>query len=243
MLNRAVVQPDPAVFLGMAADVMHAAASATSLEELFLQLEAAGVMLRIDRTVVPTMARAPTLAEWELHLLRSVEHVVRLGHVRRADTGAIRLGEGTVPIAPDALVVHCAAAGLKHPKRMPIWGPEAITLQPIRSGFPCFGAALAGYVEATRDDDQEKNSLCPPSSYGNSMREWGLMNVEGTRAAMSFNAAPDIKAWADSVAINPARVAPEHAGSPAVTEALARLQAGTSPAIARLAELCGADLA
>jgi len=45
---------------------------------------------------------------------------------------------------------------------VPIWGSEAITLQPIRAGFPCFGAALAGYVEATRDDDHEKNRLCPP---------------------------------------------------------------------------------
>ena len=48
MLNRAVVQPDPVVALGLAADTMAAAASAESLDDLFLRLEAAGVMLRID---------------------------------------------------------------------------------------------------------------------------------------------------------------------------------------------------
>ena len=48
MLDRAVVQPDPAVALGAAADTMAAAAEAESLDELFLRLEAAGVMLRID---------------------------------------------------------------------------------------------------------------------------------------------------------------------------------------------------
>ena len=48
MLNRAVVQPDPAVALGLAADTMAAAAEAESLDDLFLRLEAAGVMLRID---------------------------------------------------------------------------------------------------------------------------------------------------------------------------------------------------
>ena len=48
MLNRAVVQPDPAVALGLAADTMAAAADAESLDDLFLRLEAAGVMLRID---------------------------------------------------------------------------------------------------------------------------------------------------------------------------------------------------
>ena len=79
MLNRAVVQPDPAVFLGMAADTMQAAAAAASLEDLFLRLEDAGIMLRIDRSVTPTMAKTPTLASWELEQLRTIEHVVRWG--------------------------------------------------------------------------------------------------------------------------------------------------------------------
>ena len=34
------------------------------------------------------------------------------------------------------------------------------------------------------------------------------MNVLGTRAAMSFSAEPDIKDWADRVALNPARIPP-----------------------------------
>lgn len=241
MLNRAVVQPDPAVFLGMAADTMQAAATASSLEELFLRLEDAGIMLRIDRTVMPTMAKAPTLAEWELEQLRSLQNVVRLGHIRHVDRGRITLDAGTVSIAPDALVVHCAASGLKYPPSVPIWSRDAITLQAIRSGFPCFGAALAGYVEATRDDDEEKNRLCPPSPYGNSMREWALMNVRGTRAAASFNSEPDIKDWANSVAINPAAVGPAHADREPVVAAIGRMQAAVGPGIARLAELCGAD--
>src|SRR4029450_13304596 len=82
MLNRAVVQPDPAVALGLAADNMAAAADAESLDELFLRLETGGVMLRIDRDVMPTMAKTPTLGAWELDLLRTIEHVVRLGHIQ-----------------------------------------------------------------------------------------------------------------------------------------------------------------
>jgi hypothetical protein len=242
MINRAVVQPNPAVFLGLAADTMHAAASAASLEDLFLRLEDAGIMMRIDRAVFPTMAKAPTLAEWELHQLRSIEHVVRLGHIRRVDKGSITLTEGIVTTAPDALVVHCAASGLKYPKRVPIWGQDLITLQPIRAGFPCFGGALTGYVEATRGDDEEKNRLCPASSYGNSMAEWARMNVLGTQAVASFTAEPDIKRWANSVAINPARVPPEQVESPAVTDVLGRLQAAAGPGLARLTELCARQL-
>ena len=82
MLNRAVVQPDPVVaFLRLAADIMASAANAQSADDLFLHLEAAGVMLRIDRNVLPTMAKTPTLGQWELELLRTVKRVVRLGHV------------------------------------------------------------------------------------------------------------------------------------------------------------------
>ena len=136
MLNRAVVQPDPAVFIGMAADVLEAAASALSPDDMFLRMEEAGVMLRVDRSVTPTMAKAPTLAQWELDRLRTIEHVVRLGHVRGAEPGRLLLTEGEVTTARDAVVVHCAAAGLQYRPLVPIWGPEEITVQPIRSGFP-----------------------------------------------------------------------------------------------------------
>ena len=237
MLNRALVQPDPATFLGMAADTMQAAVEATSLEDLFLRLEDAGVVLRIDRTVMPTMAKAPTLAAWELEQLRTVGNVVRRGHIETVDRGKLSFADGSVAVADDALVVHCAADGLKYPGLIPVWRPEAITLQPIRAGFPCFGAALVGYVEATREDDDEKNRLCPPSPYPNSMAEWARMNVLGARNAMSFSAEPDIKEWADRVPLNPARIPPGHPASAALDDARERLATHTRPGLARLAEL------
>ncbi|HKX68222.1 MAG TPA: FAD/NAD(P)-binding protein [Intrasporangium sp.] len=237
MLNRAVVQPDPEVYLGMAADVMQLAATATSVEDLFLRLEGAGIMLRIDPSVMPTMAKTPTLAMWELEQLRTLENVVRRGHLLAVGRGRLDFADASISIAADALVVHCAADGLKYAPLVPVWRPEAITLQPIRTGFPCFGAAVVGYVEATRYDDDEKNRLCPPSPLPDSMRGWARMNVLGTRAAMSFSAEADIKEWSDRVALNPARVPPDYAGSDALDDARARLATYTSPALARLAEL------
>jgi hypothetical protein len=239
MLNRAVVQPDPAIFLGMAADTMQVAEQSTSPEDLFLRLEDAGVMLRIDRTVMPTMAKAPTLATWELEQLRTVENVVRRGHIQHVGLGSLTLDDGSVAVARDALVVHCAADGLKYPPLLPVWRPEAITLQPIRAGFPCFGAAIAGYVEATRDSDAEKNRLCPPSPLPDTMASWARMNVLGTQAAMSFSSEPDIKEWSDRVALNPARVPPGHPASAALDDARERLAKHTKPGLARLAELAG----
>ena len=152
MMNRAVVQPKPEIFLAMVADLMQVAEHARSIEALFLGLEDAGIMLRIDRSVLPTMAKAPTLATWELDQLRTLENVVRRGHVRSVDRGRLDFADGSVSVADDAVVVHCAADGLKYPPQVPVWQPGLITLQAIRAGFPCFGAALTGYVEATRHE-------------------------------------------------------------------------------------------
>ena len=51
-------------------------------------------MLRIDPSVTPTMAKAPTLGEWELELLRSIENVVRRGHLRNVERGRLELDDG-----------------------------------------------------------------------------------------------------------------------------------------------------
>ncbi len=237
MLNRALIQPNPIVYLGMVASMMEAAGAASSLDDLFLRLEDAGIVLRIDRSVTPTMARTPTLATWELDLLRSLENVVRLGHIRSVARGRIDLEHGSVSIADDALVVNCAADGLKVRPIVPVWQPAVITLQPIRAGFPCFGAALSGYVEATRADDDTKNAVCRPSPYPSTRSEWARMNVLGFQNTAAFNSEPDIKEWANRVTLNPARVPPEHAGSAQLDGVLERVAAHAPPGLARLAEL------
>jgi hypothetical protein len=241
MLDRAVVQPDPVVAFSLAADTMEAAAGAESLDDLFLRLEAAGVVMRIDTSRVPTMAKTPTLGAWELDLLRTVEHVIRLGHIRHVNAAEIVLDGGTVPLPPKALVVHCAASGLAYPPRVPVWGPDAIRLQTVRAGFPCFNAALIGYVEATRDDDRERNRLCPPNTLPDGPAGWAEMQVRGVRATRAFGAEPDIAAWADGCALNPARVQPHQRDDPAVHAAADRVAAVADRGLAALASF--ADMA
>lgn len=242
MLNRAMVQPDGAVALGLAADTMAAAADAVSLDDLFLRLEAAGVMLRIDRDVLPTMVKTPTLGAWELDLLRQIENVVRLGHVKRVTRAEMILDRGSVPVAPDALVVHCAASGLQYPPLVPLWEPDKIRIQTIRVGFPCFCAALAGYVEATRDDDRERNRLCPPNTLPDDPKSWARMQVRGTIAARRYSAEPDIAAWANTCALNPARIDSSRREDPAVKAAAARLAQVADRGLARMSELANEPL-
>lgn len=237
MLNRAVVQPDPVVALQLAVDTMASAAAAESLDDLFLRLEAAGVMLRIDPDRTPTMAKTPTLGSWELDLLRSVEHVIRLGHISHVTSSELVLADGVVTLAPGSLVVHCAASGLQYPPMVPVWGPDRIRPQTIRVGFPCFNAALAGYVEATRDDDRERNRLCPPNTLPDTPADWARMQVLGALAVRSFGAEPDIADWANRCALNPARIDESRRDDPAVRAAAARLAEVAEPGVRRLAEL------
>jgi hypothetical protein len=242
MLNRAMVQPDPAVAFGLNADTMAAAAGAESLDDLFLRLEAAGVMMRVDRTVLPTMAKTPTLGAWELDLLRTIERVIRMGHIKHVSRSEIVFDQGALPLAPGSLVVHCAASGLQYPPLVPIFGPDTIRLQSIRAGFPCFNAALAGFVEATRDDDRERNRVCPPNLFPDSLASWARMQVRGAVATRTYGAEPDIADWANGCALNPARIQPSQRDDPAVQAAAARVADVAGPGLARLAELADEPL-
>jgi hypothetical protein len=193
-------------------------------------------MLRIDESVTPTMAKTPTIAQWEVDLLRGIENVVRLGHVRRVERGRVALTDGDVKVARDALVVHCAASGLKYPPVVPVWSSEAITLQPVRAGFPCYGAALIGYVEATRSDDEEKNRVCPASSLPDTPTSFARMHVLGNRADQASTSQRDIREWANQTTLNPARVPPERVGDPDVAAAFERYRTHAVAGFGRLAD-------
>ena len=66
-----------------------AAAEAEDVDDLFVRLDACGQLLRIDANVTPTMFRCATVNEGELERLRTIEHVVRKGHVVNVGTGEI----------------------------------------------------------------------------------------------------------------------------------------------------------
>ena len=103
-------------------------------------------------------------------------------------------------------------------------------------GFPCYGAALAGYVEATRDDDAEKNRVCRPSPYSNTPADWAAMQTIGGDASLAMSKETDLRAWSNATALNPARIPPDRVDDPAVLAATARLKEHIGAGRARLAE-------
>ena len=156
---------------GISLDVM-SAAEATDIDDLFDRLEESGRLVRIDPSARATMYRITMLSPSEIDALRQIEDVVRLGHVRRIEADRIVLEQGEIDAGPDVLHVDCTARGLNNAPPTPVFEGGRIVLQQVRQNSPTFNAALIAFVEANRDEDAERNRLCPPNPYPSSVDDW-----------------------------------------------------------------------
>jgi hypothetical protein len=240
MWNRAQVQPLELVtdtIDGVSRGV-EASAEADCVDDLFERLEACGQLLRLDPKVAPTMYHAATLTVAELELLRTVENVVRLGRIKTIRAHEIMLEQGTISTDRGQLYVDCSAAGLGKARARPIFEPGRITLQCISTGFPTFNAAVIGYLEASRGDDEvAKCRLSPTNRYPDTAQDW-IPNMRGQLESLRlWNEQPDIAAWLGSSRLNIARGMFEKAAEPRMAEAITRLLTYTEPAVANLERL------
>jgi hypothetical protein len=239
LLNRSYCQPGELVgssFQGFALQ-MEAAAKATSIDDLFDRLDRSEQLRRVDRSVRPTMYKSATIADWEIDLLRTIENVVRLGHVRRIERDQIVLQQGSVPTSPGNLHVHCSAPGLRYPPALPIFGADRITLQPVRSGLVPFNAAVVGFIEARRTDDAEKNRLCPTNPFPDAAIDWARTTLIQMRADRGWSKEADITEWLERSRLNPSRGLRDRFGDPRMLQAGQRYIENVKPALAKLTEL------
>ena len=214
-----------------------AGAQAADMEELVDRLEASGRLVRIDPEWPATMFRGTMLSARELQALRQIHDVVRLGRVRRIEVDRIVLERGEVRSDPDVLHVDCSALGLRNAPAAPIFQPGRIVLQQVRHSSPTFNAALLAFVEARRDDDADKNRLCPPNPYASSIDDWPRMMGRTWKAEYQWMSEPDISGWVAQSRLNLLRALPDHAAEPNVQVALKRYGTHVGAAIERLAEL------
>lgn len=133
-----------------------------SADEVISALEQLGFVMRRDPGSVPSAFRCATVNAEELAQLRQIEHVVRLGRVRRIGRTSIRLDAGAIDTSPGTTYVDCTADGLTQKPLKPVFGNGAITLQPL---LPCLlppSAAICARLECFDLDDATRNSLCAP---------------------------------------------------------------------------------
>jgi hypothetical protein len=241
-LNRRFHQPLdllPDFYRGMAIQI-EAMAQATSLADLFARLEAAQFVLRVDPEVAPAMFRGAVVSEAELALLRRIDDVVRLGHVRRIERDEITLDAGRVPTSADTLHVHCAARGLARPPLRPIFEPGRVTVQPFLLSFACYQFAMLGVAEATIERDEEKNRLFRPLRYWDANADYPAAFLASLANERARTAYPALAAWARQTRLNPLAGVEARRDDPTVAEAHARIRRFGAAAAANLARLGGA---
>jgi hypothetical protein len=92
-------------------------------------------------------------------------------------------------------------------------------------------------VEALREDDSEKNALCPIVAFTGEASDVLDIAYNGMSGLVARSAQPDIAAWMDTCRLNPARGAAEHMGDPRVPEAFGAMATNFGPAMENLARL------
>ena len=225
-----------AIMQGISLDA-EAGAQAANVGDLFERLEASGRLVRIDPSSPATMYRGTMLSARELEALRQIEGVVRLGRVRRIEGDRIVLERGETEAGTDVLHVDCTALGLNNAPATPIFQPGRIVIQQVRHLSPSFNAALIGFVEAHRDNDADKNRLCPPNPYASSIEDWPPMMSRTWRTEARWSSEPDVSAWVAKSRLNLLRGLPDHAAEPFVQAAVKRYLTHVGAAIERLKQL------
>jgi len=198
VVNRLGTQNGPEFFeaaIGAQADQMQGIAEASSVDDLYLRLEACGVMLRIDRTRQPSMFHLATLSEAEVEVLRGIHDVVRLGRVTALHAGGLRLEQGEVAVEPGALYIDCTASAVRFKPLVPVFQPGRIVVQLLRAPLVSFSAALTAVVEARFGDDAEKNRLCTPVPFPHSTAAY-LQTLAGNMANQArWNQDAGLRQW------------------------------------------------
>jgi hypothetical protein len=175
LVNRVTTQSRPEFFMqaiGGQARQMEALAQATSIDDLYLRLEACGMLLRIDEGRTPTMFHLATVSEREVAELRRLHQVIRLGHVKALEPARMVLDQGSVAVEPGTLFIDCTASAVEWRGAQPVFQDQRIVLQIVRLPLPAFSAALIAYVEAHYGTDAEKNRLCASVPFPHTLAEY-----------------------------------------------------------------------
>ena len=236
LLDRAFQQPLELVgslMEGLSLQVQ-AAARAENVADLFRRLEACGQLVRLDPAVEPTMYRGATISQAELEGLRLIENVVRLGRVTHIGEARIALEAGSIPTDDKQIYVDCTADGAHRVPGRAVFEPNRITLQAVRTGLLPFSAALIAFVESAREDDVEKNRLCPPNPYPNAAVDWIATNAISHRVQIRWFEEPDLLAWMERSRLDVARGLNAHLSEPQTQAAVARFLTNLEPAVEKL---------
>ncbi len=198
VVNRATTQPGVEFFeqsIGGQVQQMKALAEASSVDDLFLRLEASGQMMRIDTTRAPRMFHYATLSAGEVQCLRQITQVIRLGRVQAVDAQGLALEQGRAALPPGTLCIDCTASAVEPRPMRPIFQPGRVTPQLLRVPLVTLSAALCAYVEAHHDNDEAKNRLCMPVPFPQNLAGYVQATLVSLGNQMRFSQDKPLRQW------------------------------------------------
>lgn len=243
VLNRKNVQPVyeffEQIFTARALE-LEAARDCTSLDDLFLRLEAAGILQRFDKGVMPTMFRCSICSEAEVAELRRITNVIRMGHVRWIGGDRLVMDRGTVSMPRETIHINCTADGIPDRPSQPIYQEDKIVLQYVRRCSPSFSGAFVAYLENVIPDNAAKNAMCTPVPPPRTPLDWIRMQLQEAGNQSAWSKIPALQNWLMSSRLErfSALVARAHEEkNERNLAAIARYRDVAKPGLAKLAEL------
>jgi hypothetical protein len=240
--DRAFMQPLDLVgaYMQLQACWVEAAAEAGGGADLARRLEEHGIFVRLDPEVAPDVFRGATISKAELESLRQIDNVIRQGKVLRIGTERVVLEHGSIA-SEGHVFVDCTAAGVRPTVLRPVFEPGRITMQYVTIGIAPWSAAIIAVVEASRDNDAERNRLCPPVVFTGETSGLPRAAYAGMSGLTARALEPDLAAWDEACRLNPSRGAANHTDDPRVPAAFAAIGANFGPAMSNLERLVAAE--
>jgi hypothetical protein len=213
LINRATTQPGGYFFkrtAGAVAKQFQAMIDAQSVEDVFLKLEEAGNMLRVDKSVMPTMFHYATISEGELEHLSNIKHIIRNERVAAlSEAGMTMTNNATHAMPENTLYIDCTAtaAVFTGQRTQPVFSEDRLILQATYAPLVTYSAAIIAFVEANYDDIEQKNALCMPVQLADSPMEWLISTSQNMMNQHKWNQDKDLRAWLNACRLNPSYAA------------------------------------
>lgn len=246
LINRTVTQPGKAFFrqtVGGIANQFEAMMAASSVDELFLRLEASGFMLRIDPDIKPEMFHYATISQGEVAQLARISHVIRGARVSNLTETGLRLESGqTLSLPENTLYIDCTASAVifeNDQRTKPVFTHKEITLQAVYAPLVTYSAAIIARVEAQFEGDVQKNKLCTPVRLADTPAEWMASTSQNMINQNAWSQTPDMRTWVNMCRLNPAAaaIAENALAEPGSAEIMDRIRKAAIPALMNMQKL------
>lgn len=170
-------------------------AESESVDDLFAKAEAAGLVLRVDKTVKPEMFRCATVTKTEVEKLRLIKNIIRMGRVDSIEAGKVKLEQGSMNCGPNTLFVDCTADGLERRAPEAVFSDSKITLQSVRTCQQVFSAAFIAHVELSQHETAHKNLLCTPVPHPDTDMDYLRNMLADLANGLAWQADPELMTW------------------------------------------------